>query len=569
MRPSFLRTPASILLALVSGSALPACGASQSGEGQDGGVHADAGPVWTTLGPTSFYGCSPAFATTIDDTVIDSRSSGAAVHVEITLRDEPFLDPNWTHPLHVAIVRDGVEAEVLEDEANVAPGTKAHATWDGTLAGKPAPIGVYALRTRYGCSGAPMSATRDENLAVVHLGTVAVTMGNGDGLYQPLLWHELGQIPENYWSPAPTRPVLVLGTGSGAVDLELPGGTPRPFPSVWTELGSPPVDASGEPTTSDYELPFAVSVSTHPDVTLKFGSMVPPSTASAAHGDPPLGLIPIRARMTEGSAPADVIVEDGSDGTFRFTTLPAPNVGRYDLRLHVVFEYERRKGDWRPISTEEVPLRIYGVLGQETNSPSLVVPYIPWVAVVDAVAKWVDGTTADPDKVSSLIVHHVYDDLGLHYDTVHGASFYTRYGYGFGGAMFDLSGFLKRANGSTVNCSDCASIVSTYANMVGEDLGYNIIQADFPLYYIKAIGTPAFTDDPFDTGHPGGFSYHAITSNPKTLVFDATLHEDGDSDPGAPPFLDTEIDGLAQTFYIDHLTPADVSITHDDKTEIQ
>jgi hypothetical protein len=548
---------------------LAACGNSQTGIDGDAGAGGETGPRWSTLSPTTFYECSASFTTTLEGAVMDSQTPGAALHAKISVRDMGFADPNWTYPLHVAIVRDGAEAVVLSNESNAPPGGTFQATWDGTISGAPAPVGVYAVRTTYGCSGAPAPVVRDDTIAVVHVGGVAVTMGNGDGLYQPLLWNALAQVSKNYWSPAPTSPVLVRGTGTGAADLEQPDGTVQPYPAVWTDLGSPPVDTTGAPATVDYDLPFAVSVSTHPDLTLKFGLDAPPPSAVAAQGDTPIGAIDIRARILEGSAATDPTVADGSSGTFRFTDLPAPSVGRYDISVHVVFEYQLPDATWAPLSTETIPLRVYGLVGQETISPSDTAPYIPWVAVVDAVAGWVDGMTAEPDMVSSLVVHHVYDDLGLHYDTVHGASFYTSYASGFGGAHFDLTGFLTRANGSTVNCSDCASIVSTYANMVGCNLGYKIITQNFPLYYIKAIGTPAFTDDPFNTGKPGGFSYHAVTADPATLIFDATLHEDGDTDPGASPFLDTEIDGLTQTFYLAHLTPADVTVTHDDKTTLE
>ena len=561
---------ATSFLAPVLAVALGACGSNPSEQGHgDGGVRGDAGPLWSTLSPKAFYQCAAGFTTTLDTTVIDSQATGALVHARISVRDTGFVDPNWTHPLHVSIVRDGAEARVLADVADAAPGGTIEATWDGTLAGAAAAVGAYGLRTIYGCSGGPAPIVRDDTLAVVRLGAVAVTLGNGDGLYQPLLWGRLDQVARNYWSPAPTRPVLVRGTGTGAADLEAPDGTRKPFPSVSTDLESPPVDGTGEPTSADYSLPSAVSVSTHPDITLRFGSSAPASTATAAPGDPPVGNVEIRARVLEGSTATDAIVADGSMSTFRFTGLPAPNVGRYDISVHLVYEYKVPDGTWETVSTETVPLRVYGVLGHETIEPVSDAPYVPWIAIVDAVAGWVGGATADPDQVSSSIVHHVYDDLGLHYDTVNGASFYTTYASGYGGANFDLSAFLERSNGSTVNCSDCASIVSTYANMVGCDLGYRIILQKFPLFYIKAIGTPAFTDDPFNTGHPGGFNYHAVTANPATLIFDATLHEDGDSDPGAPPFLDTEIDGLTQSFYLSHLTPATVSVSHDDKTTLE
>lgn len=551
-------------------AALAACGDSTTGLGDAGPPPpGEGGSTWSTLSPPTVYHCAAAYTTTLDDTVIDPQRPGSVVRVSVSVTDAGFDAPGWTHPLRVALVQGSSEIATLAEEADAAPGRTVVATWDGTIGGKPAPVGAYALRTTYGCSAAP-AITRDATLAVVHAGTVEVSMGAGDGLYQPLLWHRFNDIAKNYWSPAPTAPVLVRGSGSGAVDLELADGGPSPFPAVWTGLDSPPVDASGNLVTTDLDLPFALSVTTHADVTLKLGLARPPSGATAAPKDPPVGDIPVRAHLVEAVPPGyAALSSDGASSTFRLASPLAPAVGRYDVTLHAAFEYQRPDGAWRPLGTDAIPLRVYGVLGKQTIDATGAVPYVPWITVVDAVAGWVDRTTKDPAKVAASIVHHVYNDLGLHYDTVSGACYYTTYGYGFGQAAFDLSAFLLRANGSTVNCSDCASIVSTYANMVGADLGYTIIESDFLLNYIKAIGTPAFTNDPFGTGSQGGFSYHAITSDPTLLVFDATLDENGTSNPGSPPFKDTEVLGLTRAFYVPHLTPSTVTLTYDDKTTIQ
>ena len=97
-------------------------------------------------------------------------------------------------------------------------------------------------------------------------------------------------------------------------------------------------------------------------------------------------------------------------------------------------------------------------------------PHRAWVDVVDTVTGWVDGSTSDPMEVAGRIVEGVYNELGLRYDRDRGASFYTDYPGTWAGASFDASWFQDRAFGSIINCSDAASIVSAYANMMGVDL---------------------------------------------------------------------------------------------------
>ena len=80
----------------------------------------------------------------------------------------------------------------------------------------------------------------------------------------------------------------------------------------------------------------------------------------------------------------------------------------------------------------------------------------------------------------------------------------------------------KRSRGKVVNCSDCASILSTYTNMIGAKLHYAIIGWNFKLNPILGIGAMMF-GSPFDSGRLG-FSYHAVTTPDATMTIDdATL----------------------------------------------
>ncbi len=503
-------------------------------------------------------------AVVVDPPAIDPTSSAAAVQVTVTVRGlDAFPTAMAVHavqPVHIGLFQGDAEVATLADVAQTLPGDTVRARWDGRLHDAPAPRGTYTVRVRYGCD-ATTAPTDAQRVTVLRVGVTRVSVGDGDGARVRMLWHALGAQDYDYWYPENDRAVLVRGSGAGASALTADDGTARLMPAVATDLGSPPLTDAGDAAEADYDLPFALRVGTRPDLVLDWGL-----------DDGGAGAPRIRARVTGAHADDDA-VGDQRPTTWRLDDAPTPNVGRYDLALPVRFEAERADHTWADFAGDTIPLRAYGILGDQTiASDDHSEPNAPWLAVVDAVAGWVARRTADPHAVAGYIVHGVNEQLALHYDTAMGASFYTTYGpLGFDGATFDLTSFLRRGHGSTVNCSDCASIVSTYANMVGCDLGYTILTQNFRLHFVRAIGTPSFTNDPFHRGMPGGFNYHAITSpiGDGTDVFDATLTEDGDDMPDAAPFLETAADGLARSFYLAHLSPAHLTVTHADKTTIE
>jgi hypothetical protein len=133
-----------------------------------------------------------------------------------------------------------------------------------------------------------------------------------------------------------------------------------------------------------------------------------------------------------------------------------------------------------------------------------------------------------------------------------------------------------RENGRIINCSDAASILSSYGSMAGVDLRYHILtsrfglSAGFDLNYIRAIGMPAFDDTPFDSGR-GGFRYHAIVGSPDDRSWDATLALDGDTNPAASPFEMLLAQSLDPDRYLQALSsePANIRTDLDDKVRIQ
>jgi hypothetical protein len=109
---------------------------------------------------------------------------------------------------------------------------------------------------------------------------------------------------------------------------------------------------------------------------------------------------------------------------------------------------------------------------------------------------------------------------------------------------FDCSAFLERlaggiGNGRYVNCSDCAAIVSTFANIVGCDLWQSRMGKYVPAFStnpIRVIGS-RFWDSPCGSGL--GFTFHevawkgACTSDDE--IYDACLEVDGTAYPTLAP----------------------------------
>ena len=116
--------------------------------------------------------------------------------------------------------------------------------------------------------------------------------------------------------------------------------------------------------------------------------------------------------------------------------------------------------------------------------------------------------------------------------------------YSWGGG-FDCSAFIDRlqggtGNGNYVNCSDCATFVSTFANILGCDLWQSRMRdngfVSFGLNPMLGIGSSTW--EPCCHGEPGwgdAFSYHEVAwtgaCTVTERVYDGCLQVDGDADP--------------------------------------
>ena len=162
----------------------------------------------------------------------------------------------------------------------------------------------------------------------------------------------------------------------------------------------------------------------------------------------------------------------------------------------------------------------------------------PWAEALDHACVWAAGKQ-NRDDAAAAITQAINANLGLVYDNAIGASHYTS----GGGALFELTQFLTYLNigtglGNIVNCTDCATITTTFSNLVGCDLHASRMGSFFDLTPFRGIGAAGFACPGFGCG----FSYHEVAwkgghGNGDPL-FDACLRVDGDTNPWAAPYAE-------------------------------
>lgn len=450
------------------------------------------------------------------------------------------------------------------------------AAWDGLDADggwiDPGQVTATAIVSEDG--GDPL-AEGEAVLEVVRLGIGGIQMGEAAARVA-LLWAETDGEAEGYFEAPVTSAPWRLGPDASedaaAVDLDLADGSPRPLPLPWTDLKSPPLDAaSSDGVEQDtFNLPTAWIAGSNVQLSATLSASAAGMEGGGGPADVEIRIVPPAGTEIVGAA----AFSHGAVVTVQTSATPVPAVGRYDLELAWRFEARRPDGDWAPIPGAVTTTHdLYGVVGQPTLG-SAAMPYRAWVEVVDAVAGWVDGASADPLEVGSRITEGIFDTAGLSYDVENGACTYTDYTWGnWSNGVFDIVGYQRRDKGDVVNCSDCAGILSTYANMVGVDFTYHILSpgyGGFDLNYIMAIGYTTFDETPFADGG-GGFNYHAVTGPSDGTIYDATLKLDGDGTPTAPPHTAIYAVDMAEDDYLIALSSdgTGVDVQYSEKVEFQ
>jgi hypothetical protein len=186
--------------------------------------------------------------------------------------------------------------------------------------------------------------------------------------------------------------------------------------------------------------------------------------------------------------------------------------------------------------------RIYEVLNVP-GLPWLDAPYPDnqnvWTEVLDIACVWAAGCKTQAEVAKSVTIAVNAPAGNIAYDMDAGACKYTSGSDDLPGEFkcTEYLDRLRKGDGSAfskiVNCSDCATFVSTFANAVGATLSQSVMGYQFELNQIIAIGYSDF-------GYPNwgpGFSYHEVAwwgnAREGDQVCDACLHTNSEG-PNAP-----------------------------------
>ena len=220
----------------------------------------------------------------------------------------------------------------------------------------------------------------------------------------------------------------------------------------------------------------------------------------------------------------------------RHHTIGSGGIKREDIKWE--WEYRCCGGaEWEPLKT--TTHRIYIVL-EEPKLPWKQQPFPdtqnPWTVALDQACVWATGNM-NRDGAATAITNHVNANLGLAYDNASGAPAYETQP---NCDKFELTQFLAYVTsgtglGNIVNCMDCATITTTFSNLVGCDLHASKMGSGFDLTPFRGIGSAVFACPGFGCG----FSYHEVAwkgaNGNADPIFDACLRVDGDTNPWAAP----------------------------------
>lgn len=263
--------------------------------------------------------------------------------------------------------------------------------------------------------------------------------------------------------------------------------------------------------------------------------------------------VTVQVRASGGGLLGDI---DSFTVTFRngvstpeFVTVPlnhqqiaAGGVNRQDITW--TWGYQLPGSNWTPMATTQH--RIYVVLALPTSpwvvSSNRSNSQLPWTAVLDYACQWAKGKTNATDAATA-ITQAVNGTLRLTYDRQQGAPAYAL-SDAYGQRIFLCSEFLDylstgAGKGNTVNCSDCATVVTTFANILGCDLTESTMFSwnsggleAFKCNKIIAIGGSDW-EYPFPPGNQ--FAFHEVAWTGATSytdnIYDACLQVDSSDNP--------------------------------------
>ena len=213
-------------------------------------------------------------------------------------------------------------------------------------------------------------------------------------------------------------------------------------------------------------------------------------------------------------------------------------VGVYNIEWQ--WQYRTGGGRWHNMQLTKHRVYILLETPKETWNQISGSDHLPWTEVLEYSCTWARSAKTK-DQAATKITEQVYA-LGnsvVEYDCPGGGD--THYCYA---TKFDCTKFIERMKGGTgngqyVNCTDIATIVTTFSNILGCELWNSKMQGPwgtgFQLNPILAIGSSAWQS----ACGWGAFSYHEVAwknnCDVNDELFDACLQVDGDSDPTAAP----------------------------------
>ncbi|MBN8609511.1 MAG: hypothetical protein J0L92_02945 [Deltaproteobacteria bacterium] len=544
--------------------------------------------VIVTACTTSLVGCGdagPAFVIEPTESVLGQPTSRVAPAIRTSDLTVPAADPQlpgfdgWPLVFEAQITDPAqrCRAQITRSTAAVATlvgtieGTTCTVLWDGRGAGGTRVMpGTLEVEGQILDVAGTVLARAPDRVEVVRVGIDRIDLSGETGARQPLLYRAMNGRRDGWFEMPVDFTPFAMGPDDGETAssaLELPGGATRTIPGPWADLTSPPLE--GAVAEDDvYNLPTAWIAGSRIDYDVHLTSDLAGMEAGGSPTTMEVRIAPPSGLTITG----DATFRD--DATVRMSGTPVTAVDRYDVAHAFTFEARRPGGEWQPMpGAFSITLRMYGLVAAPVFARTSI-PHRAWVDVVDRITGWVDGASSDQDGVGAAIVDGVYNHSDLRYDTRAGASHYSDYLSGWGGGSFEMQAFEERRYGPVINCSDAASIVSAYANMIGLDFRYRILthrtDSGFLLNYLQGIGSDAFRFSPFDSGR-NSFRYHAIVNSRDARTWDATLAVDGDGTPSSSPFTQLLVEGLDPMAYLTALSPeaAEIATQMDDNVRIQ
>ena len=242
------------------------------------------------------------------------------------------------------------------------------------------------------------------------------------------------------------------------------------------------------------------------------------------------------------ATPAAVVFPGGVARTWVSVDFPAHRLAEAGVGAHVVsWRWQWRRSRFWPWREFDASSHLLFVVLDVPRAPWLQAPFtlantqIPWVDVLDHACRWAAGARSADEAAGRITV--ALNDLGgsvLAYNCVALGSALYSWPY------FDCTAFLERlrggfGHGPLVNCSDCAAIVSTFANCLGADLWQSKMGFDFVLNPVQVLGSALWQP----ACGLGRFAMHEVawtgTGSERDRVFDACLQVDADLDPTSAP----------------------------------